>query len=212
MGFLDLLRHVRRAVRDGLAERRLRRAVAAGAPLRVVLGGDPPEADWLGSDIGFFDITEEASWRRLFGGPGRIDRLLAEHVFEHIPPDRVPAALANAHAYLKPGGSLRIAVPDGGNPDPDYRRHVEPGGIGPGAADHRQLFTVAGLSRLLADAGFSVEPQEWFDAAGTFHAEPWRPERGFVHRSRTHGIPNRSFASSHLSLIVDGIKREDDPA
>jgi SAM-dependent methyltransferase len=44
-------------------------------------------------------------------GPGkRFDYVLASHVIEHVP-DLV-AWLAEIHAVLKPGGSLRLAVPD----------------------------------------------------------------------------------------------------
>lgn len=195
-----------RPLRDRTAERKLRAAAAGGEPLRIVLGGAAPEVGWLGSDIGFFDATDPAAWADLVGGEGRVERLLAEHVFEHIPPELVPAVLANAYRYLKPGGTIRIAVPDGHNPNPDYIRHVEPGGIGPGADDHKQLFTVESLSAALAAAGFRVEPREWFDTDGQFHKEPWIAERGHIHRCRRFGTPDKSFPSSHLSLLVDGIK------
>lgn len=190
-----------------MAERRLRAAAAEGRPLKIVLGGAAPEPDWLGSDIGFFDATDPAAWADLVGGEGRVDRLLAEHVFEHIPPEKVPAVLRNAYRYLRPGGTIRIAVPDGHNPDPDYLRNVRPGGIGPGADDHKQLFTLESLSAALEEAGFEVEPGEWFDAEGRFHEEDWPADRGHVHRSRRHGTPDKSFPFSHLSLLVDGVKR-----
>ena len=196
-----------RPLRDRAAERRLRRAARDGRPLKIVLGGTAPEPDWLGSDIGFFDATDPAAWADLVVGENRVERLLAEHVFEHIPPDLIPKVLANAYRYLKPGGTIRIAVPDGHNPDPDYIRNVAPGGIGPGAGDHKQLFTVESLSAALSEAGFEVEPGEWFDAGGRFHEEPWPAERGHIHRSRRHGMPDKSFPFSHLSLLVDGVKR-----
>ena len=37
----------------------------------------------------------------------------AEHVFEHLTWDEARAALANISQYLKDGGRIRIAVPDG---------------------------------------------------------------------------------------------------
>lgn len=200
---------VLKPLRDRAAERRLLRAAAAGSPLKIVLGGAPPEAGWYGSDIGFFDAGDAADWQRLVGqdgGGARVERVMAEHVFEHIPPERIPAVMENAFRFLVPGGTLRVAVPDGRNPDPDYIRHVEPGGIGPGADDHKQLFTVESLRQAMADAGFIVEPREWFDADGTFHEEEWIGERGFIHRCRRNGTPDKSFPSSHLSLLVDGIK------
>lgn len=198
--------YFRRPLRDWSQERRLRQAVSSGAPLKIVLGGTAPAPDWFGSDIGFFDATRAAAWEALVGREEAVDRLLAEHVFEHIPPELIPAVLENAFRYLKPGGTIRIAVPDGHNPNPDYIRNVEPGGIGPGADDHKQLFTIESLSAALEAAGFRVEPGEWFDSAGSFHEEPWSEDRGNIYRCKRHGTPDKSFPSSHLSLLVDGIK------
>ncbi|WP_339855471.1 methyltransferase domain-containing protein [uncultured Nisaea sp.] len=180
--------------------------MASGLPLKIVLGGTAPAPDWFGSDIGFFDATRAAAWAELIGREAAVDRLLAEHVFEHIPPELIPAVLENAFRYLKPGGTIRIAVPDGHNPNPDYIRNVEPGGTGPGAEDHKQLFTLESLSAVLEAAGFRVEPGEWFDRSGQFHEEPWGEERGRIYRCKRHGTPDKSFPSSHLSLLVDGIK------
>ena len=198
--------YFRRPLRDWYQERRLRRAVASGLPLNIVLGGTAPAPDWFGSDIGFFDATRAAAWAEFIGPEAAVDRLLAEHVFEHIPPELIPAVLDNAFRYLKPGGTIRIAVPDGHNPNPDYIRNVEPGGTGPGAEDHKQLFTLESLSAVLEAAGFRVEPGEWFDRSGQFHEEPWGEERGRIYRCKRHGTPNKSFPSSPLSLRVDGIK------
>lgn len=195
-----------RPLRDRAQERSLREAAARGAPLKIVLGGAASEEGWFGSDIGFFDATDPEAWSDLVGEGETVERLLAEHVFEHIPPDSIPAVMKNAYRHLKSGGTIRIAVPDGHNPDPDYIRHVEPGGIGPGADDHKQLFTIETLSAALGAAGFRVEPREWFDAEGGFHEEAWIAERGHIHRCRRHGTPDKSFPSSHLSLLVDGIK------
>lgn len=198
--------HFRRSVLDWHRERMLRHAVAAGEPLKIVLGGSASTPDWLGSDIGFFDVTRASVWADLIGREEAIDRLLAEHVFEHIPPKLVPAVLDNAFRYLKPGGTIRIAVPDGHNPNQDYIHNVEPGGIGPGADDHKQLFTIESLSEALEAAGFLVDPGEWFDSQGRFHEQSWIEERGNIYRCKRHGTPDKSFPSSHLSLLVDGIK------
>ncbi|MEO9899934.1 methyltransferase domain-containing protein [Nisaea sp.] len=198
--------YIRRPLRDWRQERRLRQAVEMGAPLKVVLGGTAPAPEWFGSDIGFFDATCATAWAELFGHEASIDRLLAEHVFEHIPPELIPAVLENALRYLKTGGTIRIAVPDGHNPNPDYIRHVEPGGVGPGADDHKQLFTIEILSAALEAAGFQVEPGEWFDSGGQFHETPWSDDRGNIYRCKRHGTPDKSFSSSHLSLLVDGVK------
>jgi len=51
------------------------------------------------------------------------------------------AANKNAFDFLRIGGTLRIAVPDGCHPDPNYIEHVRPGGTGAGADDHQFLYT-----------------------------------------------------------------------
>jgi len=60
--------------------------------------------------------------------------------------------------YLKPGGVLRLAVPDGLNPSAEYIEHVRPGVRGPGASDHKILYTFKVMKERLERAGFSGEP------------------------------------------------------
>jgi len=45
---------------------------------------------------------------------------------------------------------LRVAVPDGFHPNPGYIERVKPGGTGPGAGDHKILYTYRTLSAILS--------------------------------------------------------------
>ena len=66
-----------------------------------------------------FDAPDERQWRSLFL-PGSVNRVLAEHVVEHWTPAQLFAFLGIVGTYLAPRGFLRLAVPDGYNPDPAY--------------------------------------------------------------------------------------------
>ena len=56
---------------------------------------------------------------------------------------------ANCYEFLRPGGRLRIAVPDGFHPEPGYIEYVRPGGTGIGADDHKVLYNYQSLRKLL---------------------------------------------------------------
>ena len=119
-------------------------------------------------------------------------------------------ALEYIYSYLKPGGRVRIAVPDGNNPDPDYIRYVGINGIGDDAADHKQLLTSGALKDLMEGSGFQAQHIEGYDEKGQLLQNPYHMKDGFIMRSRVHKDTTLdtpwSFPDAHTSLIVDGIK------
>ncbi len=186
--------------------RRYRRVQAIRAAKQVILGAGPTsQPGWFATDVADLDIRREASFRR-YWGPDSRTAFVAEHVWEHLTPDEGKQAIENCYKFLSKGGRLRIAVPDGASPDPAYIAHVEPGGVGPGADDHKVLYTAPVLEAALSDAGFRPAPLEYFDASGVFHAHPWRVEDGFIIRSRQFDRRNSDGVLRYTSLIVDGIK------
>jgi predicted SAM-dependent methyltransferase len=44
--------------------------------------------------------------------PNQLEGIFSEHVLEHLPYDRIPDILKDWHRVLRPGGSVRILVPD----------------------------------------------------------------------------------------------------
>lgn len=160
---------------------------------------------WLATDRDVLDITQRESFAR-YWPPATVEAFVAEHVWEHLPPDAATAAVRCCFEFLAPGGTLRIAVPDGLNPDPQYREYVRPGGSGPGADDHQALYDRRSLAALLESAGFAVEPQEWWDATGEFHCTDWSDDRGRIVRSRRYDPRNRDGTLRYTSLILDGVK------
>jgi predicted SAM-dependent methyltransferase len=174
--------------------------------LKIVIGASNfCEEGWLATEKDSLDVTDRAAFARYWGVNSR-EVFFAEHVWEHL--DKQEAAKANAHCFefLRPGGRLRLAVPDGFHPDPAYIESVRPGGTGEGAGDHSVLYNYRSLTEALEQAGFKVEILEFWDESGGFHFREWSPEYGSVRRSSRHDPRNRNGSLSYTSLIVDAIK------
>jgi predicted SAM-dependent methyltransferase len=172
-------------------------------PLRIVVGsGGVVQDGWTGTDKACLDLLDPDAWENFFGKQ-RIDAILAEHVWEHLTLDEAVVAAKTCLRFLKPGGYLRIAVPDGNHPDRDYIRHVRPGGSGPGADDHKVLYNYELLSRTLSEAGFAIKLLEYFDEEGRFVFNEWDASDGMINRSSRYDERNRDGKLNYTSLIVD---------
>ncbi len=173
---------------------------------RIVVGaGGTRYPGWLQTDREHLDLLREADWRRLCA-PDSLAAILAEHVWEHLTPEDASVAARQCLRYLKPGGLLRIAVPDGLHPDPAYVDYVRPGGPGAGSDDHKVLYTFRSLGELFSAAGFEVHLLEYFDEAGQFHRQPWDLAEGFIQRSAEHDDRNADGRLAYTSIILDARK------
>lgn len=215
-------------------------SVAAPTPLqagadgrmRVALGvATEKQAGWVGLVQAELDVTAEADWARRFV-PASIDNILAEHVWEHLTWTQARRAVALAFRYLKPGGRLRLAVPDTLHASRFIVDAVSATGSLADEHGHLVDYTHGLMSRLLAEAGFEVSLLDWWDEAGEFHnGYDGRDAHGYIMRSYVNW-PNhanvylepetlRRIVEStpepqrqrlverrinHTSLIVDGIK------
>lgn len=162
---------------------------------------------WLSVDYPIVDITNNKSLLKYFS-ENSVDRILAEHVWEHLTLEQGLTAAKNSLIILKPGGLLRIAVPDGYHVEKDYIDSVKPGGTGSGSDDHKILYNYKTLSQLLRDAGFDIRVLEYFDETGEFHSSPWDIEDGLIRRSRRFDPRNSNNRLLYTSLIIDAIKPE----
>lgn len=181
---------------------RLRRAVRR-RPLRIVIGASGlVPAGWTRTEQAYVNLLDAGSWDQFFA-PHSIDAMLAEHVWEHLTLEEGVAAAKTCMRYLKSGGYLRLAVPDGNHPDESYVNHVKPGGAGSGAEDHKVLYDYKLLSRTIAEAGFKIELLEYFDEKGRFTFNDWTPSDGMVHRSSRYDERNRDGRLNYTSLIID---------
>ena len=173
--------------------------------LQIIIGAHTTDyKDWLPTNIENLNLLEISSFDNLFGDK-KADRFLAEHVFEHISYDDAIIALKNCNKYLKKGGVVRIAVPDGFHPNPDYINMVKPGGHGEGAHDHKLLYDHKTLSKAFEESGYRVNLLEYYDENGKFHFNEWDSKDGHVIRSKRY---DKRFNEplGYSSLIVEGIK------
>lgn len=179
---------------------------SAGNDLKIIVGANfTAQQGWVSADYLLLDLTESREFEALLK-PESVTNILAEHVWEHLSPEGAYEASRNCYKFLKKGGLLRIAVPDGFHPDLEYINQVRPGGIGAGADDHKILYNYQTLSSLLEKAGYSVRLVEWFDEHGIFHKEQWNIEDGFVSRSSQFDERNKINPTAYTSLIVDARK------
>lgn len=205
--YAPILRRARRRAALRAERRRIREAVdqarQRGDPVKVILGaGDKAQVAWVATDIPAFNVLQAGHWQGLFP-PRSINRLLAEHVFEHLTTEQFCRFLDIARNYLTADGRIRIAVPDGNHPDPEYIERVRPGGRGIGADDHQVLFTCRLFTELLDQCGYHYAFLEAFDEAGAFHKQPWSAGDGFVSRSADHDRRNADGELRYTSIIVD---------
>jgi predicted SAM-dependent methyltransferase len=182
-----------------------------GLPIKLVIGSginlgqeNIDLQGWILTDIDSLDICKESDWEFFFSECG-IDAILAEHVFEHITGEQMDFVINYCHKYLKDTGYIRLAVPDGFNPDPFYIDLVKPNGLDLGSEDHKILYNYKVLKDKFENNGFETRFLEWFDEAGNFHYELWDIEKGQIKRSKWY---TNSWLKSSTSLIFDANKKE----
>jgi len=134
---------------------------------------------------------------------GTVNRVLAEHVVEHWSETGFRRFLRTVRPFLSEGGIIRVAVPDGYHPDPDYIYAVAPECSGGGAEDHKVLYNYLKIAQLLREESYELRLLGYFDESGKFHSSPWDPEDGMVRRSAKHDPRNKETPLSYTSLIVD---------
>lgn len=207
------MKSLRKAIREliyipinFLDKLRLRSKIkSSSGKLQIIIGAHNTDYEnWLPTNIHSLNLLERSSFDHLFGNK-KASRYLAEHVFEHISYSDALIALKNCYNFLEKGGAVRIAVPDGFHPNPEYINMVKPGGFGEGAHDHKLLYDYNKLSKVFQEAGFKVNLLEYYDEEGTFHYNDWDSKDGHVIRSKRY---DKRFNEplGYSSLIVDGIK------
>jgi len=180
--------------------------MAEKASIRLVIGANQKHhSGWIPTEIYSLNILSPQDWAHYFPEDS-VDAMVAEHVWEHLTNEEGLRAAQLCYRYLKPGGHVRVAVPDGFFPDPSYIEFVRPGGLGPSAGDHKVLYIYRDLKEIFERAGFSVNLLEYFDEKGVFHHTPWNPEEGLIVRS-TKVDKGRTFGDlRYRSIVLDGRK------
>lgn len=192
------VRGLRRAQRDRDLRHRLKSPTR-----RIVIGASGVfENGWIPTDADQLNLLSAPSWER-FIAPESVDAMLAEHVWEHLTFEEGRIAAQTCHRYLKRGGYIRVAVPDGLFPDQAYRDYVGPGGAAGGddpAAGHKVLYTYRELAEVFASAGFVTSLLEYHDEHGSLHYQDWDPAQGMIHRSK------RFDSRGAVSIVMDARK------
>lgn len=173
---------------------------------RIAIGvGSAHRRGWLNTDKKELNLLNRNDFSKYWPN-NSIHAFLAEHVWEHLTLEE--ASLANRHCleFLKPGGYLRIAVPDGYNPNQAYLDYVKPGGNGSGADSHKVLYNYKLLKEELEKAGYITKLLEYWDENGRFHINNWSNKKGFIERSLENDPRNKNGKTNYTSLIVDAIK------
>jgi len=118
-----------------IQRRKARRIAQQDGPLRLHLGsGGEPKKGWLNVDLAGDPI--DLAWNLAHGipfGDGSVDAIFHEHLLEHIPLRAAAGLMDECFRVLKPGGILRIGVPDAGEllqsyvGDGEYLEAIHPG-------------------------------------------------------------------------------------
>lgn len=169
------------------------------------------------------DLFRMESWMSILDNPDTsvpigLKALFAEHVLEHFTPVQVTKLAAAAFLALRPGGTFRVAVPDGYKPSNDYQIYVRAGSTHSGHGQtHMTVWTVDSLPTIFEDLGFEIKHREHFDDHGVFQtserAYASDNVRGKVHRSFRHDKrnihPMKDFHSRIGNLTVAGLGKDE---
>ena len=174
-------------------------------PWKITLGaGGLYDKGWIPTDIYELNIAKESDWNRFFE-PNSIDTMIAEHLWEHLTPENALLSAINCYKYLKYKGFLRVAVPDGFHPNTEYIENIRVDGIGPGAKDHKVLYTYKTLKNLFESVGYEVHLLEYYDENGQFHSKNWDSKDGMIYRSAQRNKNGTILLNA--SIIIDAIKK-----
>lgn len=189
----------------------LKRALSRAKTFKIIVGAaETYQEGWYSTNEQWLDITNGEHWKNMFTGKVCLTHVVAEHVFEHLTYEEAGRALKHIYDHMLSGGRVRVAVPDGYNPDLVYLEHVGIGGIGDDAADHKQLLNVEVLSGLIEAVGFKANHLEGYDAEGALVQVDYSMQDGYVMRSRMHNDAKVkakwAFPDADTSLIVEGVK------
>ena len=177
--------------------------------LKIIIGaGKQSYPGWISTHKEGLDLMHPVDWEQSFG-TRKVDAFLCEHVWEHLTEDEGRTAAKLCFDFLKPGGFLRCAVPDGNFPDQAYQKMVQVGGPGPvdhPAADHKIVYEYRLFLDIFENAGFEVDLLEYCDEAGRFHYHQWDLATGPIYRSLMSDHRNKDGKIGFVSLIVDAVK------
>jgi predicted SAM-dependent methyltransferase len=181
--------------------------LASSKSINLIVGsGGTKYPGWFATDIWTLDVTKRKDFQKYFKQK-KINKILAEHVLEHLSDNALELMVKNFYDFSSEDINIRIAVPDGFHNDEKYIDFVKPGGSGPGADDHKNLFNYISLSNIFSKNGFKTHHIEYWDENGEFHQGYKNDEFGFVMRSFINDKRNSQGVPVFTSLILDFKKK-----
>lgn len=188
-------------------KREFARYLRESSAIQLVVGaGRTAFPGWFSTDIDTLNVLIREDFEKYFH-TRKIDKVLAEHMVEHLTPEGVRLFAKHLYEFSTPGVTVRIAVPDGFHGDAKYIEMVKPGGFGAGAWDHKHLLNYKSLSELFASAGFVATPVEYWDENRVFHQGYKDDDRGYISRSFVNDDRNKDGKPNYTSLIIDFTKK-----
>jgi len=200
--------------KPGVPHKRLRDNLAKMASSgRVLLGVGSSSLiapGWVGSDIADLNVISWDNWQYVTPKDG-FDVIFSEHMFEHLTPIETLLTATWMFKSLKPGGRVRVAVPDGLKPNKDFLYYI---GLhfdrekdqNRQGHPHKMIWSYETLSEMFTVVGFRVELLEYWDGFD-FHATNWDVAYGKVRRSTRFDERNQGAdKTAYSSLIIDAIK------
>lgn len=163
---------------------------------------------WIHTQEEDLSLLDKTQWTQKFK-ENTITAILAEHVWEHLSYEEGVEAAKICFEFLKHGGYIRCAVPDGYFPNEEYQHGVQVGGPGPKdhiCAGHKIVHNYKSLTKMFEDAGFEVVLLEYCDDNGIFQHKEWNGNDGVIFRSKKYDPRNQGDKLGFPSLIVDAIK------
>jgi predicted SAM-dependent methyltransferase len=163
------------------------------------------------ADFPHIDYRQPAELLPMFA-EASVDLIYASHILQYYDQEEVTAVLAEWRRVLKPGGLLRLAVPDlaalvevygrAGSPrailGPLYGRMVIRSGGAERVIYHRTVYDFASLEAVLRQGGFDdVRRYDWRQTVHRDHDE--FSQAYFPHMDKEHGLL--------ISLNVEAARR-----
>ncbi|MBT32202.1 MAG: hypothetical protein CMO01_21280 [Thalassobius sp.] len=177
--------------------------------MKVVIGsGNTKYQGWYHTQEDELNLLDQNTFEKLFSNRG-VAIFLAEHVWEHLTFEEGIIAAQNCFKFLKPGGLLRVAVPDRFFKNEWYQNMVQVGGPGPKdhpAASHKIVYDYKSFSQVFQEAGFNTNLLEYCDEDGCFHYKYWNQEDGMIGRSYRFDTRNSGDSLGMVSIILDAYK------
>lgn len=171
--------------------------------INLIIGsGTTKFKGWFATDIITLDVTKQEHFKKYFS-LNKIDKILAEHVLEHLSNKDLDLMIKNFYDYSSEVVNIRIAVPDGYHKDKEYIDTVKPNGTGFGADDHKHLFNYETLSAKFEKFGFVAVLKEYWDENKEFYTDYSDDEFGMIRRSFKNDKRNEDGEPHYTSLIID---------